>query len=468
MFCEKCGAKLEEKALFCCECGEAVLPPVLPEEPAVQETPAPVESEPAPVESEPAPVPVEPAPAKKEKKAKEYKPRRKPHIALRILLQTLSFVLCLVLSVSLVATVVLADLNHMMSAGGMQQIVNAILMPGSEPNRNEPAPQPQPRPDDPVSQPRPNEPGSNARPNEPTKDTQGSMYTEEVPPEGTVTIPGDLEIDEIPEDILTGGNSTENVDSLVDWIYDQVVQAIEGEMPLSREEFAEFMADSTFREYLAEKLAGYAEDFINGTQNTVITTEEVQQLLDENLELIEEKFDVQISEADKEELTQSVGQMMEKNDINTVIRDQVFDAVEDSINQNAAVTGMTWEQLQPKLQVLCADTTLYIALGICGAIMLLLCLLNFYNVPAGLTWIAVPSIILGTILTVPLLLLKPLSGLFTGAPAMVLQILVSFADTLLPFHAAVLGLGIVLLIVSIAWRIIRSNIDRKRRMAAGV
>lgn len=450
MFCEKCGAKLEEKALFCSECGEAVLPPVQPEEePAVQEVTEAVEAAPEVAEAvevapaaEEAPAPA--APAKKEKKAKEkkvkeYKPRRKPHIVLRIGLQLLSFVLCLVLSVSLVATVLLADLNHIMSAGGMKQLVNAILTPASAPYRSAPVM------------------------------GAAGVYREEAKPDDSFTVPGDLDISDIPEDILVGGNTEENMDSLVDWIYEQVSQNMEGEVPLSKEEFSEFISDSTISDYMAEKLAGYAEDFINGTQNTVITNEEVQQLLEENMALIEEKFDVQLSEEDKKELTVSMEQLLEKHDINTVIRDQVFTAVEDTINQSASVTGMTWEQLQPKLQALCSDTTLYTALGICGVLMLLLCLLNFYNVPAGLTWIAVPSIIIGTILTVPMLLLPtllPLIGDAGAAAGALLQVVNSFVSVLLPFHGAVLLLGFVLLIISIAWRIIRANIDRKRRMAA--
>ena len=39
----------------------------------------------------------------------------------------MSLILCLVLTVSLVATVVLADLNRVTSAGGIKQLINAVL-----------------------------------------------------------------------------------------------------------------------------------------------------------------------------------------------------------------------------------------------------------------------------------------------------------------------------------------------------
>ena len=59
--------------------------------------------------------------------------RRKPHIALRIGMQFLSFVLCMMLCVSLVATVLIADLHVLTSAGGIKKIITGALMPGRAP-----------------------------------------------------------------------------------------------------------------------------------------------------------------------------------------------------------------------------------------------------------------------------------------------------------------------------------------------
>lgn len=445
MFCEKCGAELPENAAVCPICGtEAVLP-----EPA-EDAAAPVETENTEAEAvevpaeetvpvpEPLPEP-EPAPAPAPKKVKEYKPPRKPHIVLRILLQLLSLALCLVLAVSLLGTVLLADLNHLMSAGGMKQLINAVLTPVSAPQRITPA--------------------------------VGALGVQL----DSFTVPGDLDIGDIPEDLLTGGNSAENVGSLIDWIYEELEKASEEPLPVTKEQVEEFVADSTISEFVADKLAGYADDFINGTENTSITTEEIMALLDENESLLKESFGVELSEEFKQTVAEAVDKAVVESDLNTVIREQVFETVEKTIDESMGDSGMGWAEIQPMLQLLCSDTVLYSALGTCLVLMLLLCLLNFYNVPAGLTWIAIPSILMGAILTAPLAVLQSaltdLSGqalVIAGVavPGQVVSILASFAGVLLPIHSAVLVLGVSLLVISIFWRVIRASVRRKRRLAA--
>lgn len=490
MFCANCGASLENEALFCPICGEKVTQPQQPEEPVLSTEPeetvpetqpealampeldmevpqpeaedAPVPAEPmpelipqppvpAPAEPVPEPAPAEPLPpveplpiappvapqppvAAKPPVKKPYK----PHVLLQIPLQFLSFILTLVLLVSLFATVALADLNHLMSAGGIKQLINAVLIPTSAPHHIRPA-----------------------------VGALGVRLDDASPIPG-FTIPGDLDIglDDIPEDIFAGGGV--DMDGLVDWIYNAVEEATGEPLPITKEQVEEFIAESTVSDFVSEKLAGYAEDFINGTENTSITTEEVLALLDENHTLLEEKFQVEITPEVKENLSSAVEDAMAETDLNTVIREQVFETVQDSIDQTMQGAGMSWEQLQPLLQSICSDATLYTAIGICVALMLLICLLNFYNIPGGLTWIAVPCLLAGTLLTLPLLLMAVAPELLVNVlPAAVSGLLASFAWVLMPFHAAVLIVGFVLLLVSVIWRSIRTSI-RRRHLRASV
>ncbi len=483
MFCEKCGAKLEENARFCIACGEKVekiaqeeAPQPLPEseemtmelpeaevetaeetaqeaaeDTAEEETAEEVQPEPVipePVLPEPQPVPVFVAPqpvyvpvevpaVSSAQKTKAYTPRKKPHIVLRILLQFLSFVMCVVLTASLLGTVVLADLNHLMSAGGIKQLINAVLVPASAPQRVSPA-----------------------------VGALGVRLDETSPIPG-FTIPGDLDLGDIPEDLLSGGGSAENISSIIDWIYDELQKTSEEPLPITKEQVKEFVEESTVSEFVADKLAGYADDFINGTEHTSITTEEIMDLLDENSELIEKTFEVEITEEVKEQMVTSVEKVVEENDLNTVIREQVFESVKDTINESTAGMGMSWEEIQPMLQLICSDAVLYSALGTCLVLMLLLCLLNFYNVPAGLTWIAVPSMLIGAIVTAPLAMLQAAPTMLAGVlPSQVASIVASFAGVLLPIHGAVLVMGVALLVISIIWRIIRGAVRRKRLAAA--
>lgn len=461
MFCEKCGAKLEEQALFCMACGAQVLPqepaeeampPLEPEnmeaqisaEPVEEPIPAPENGEPVPAQPESQPVVPQPTAADEKtqpvpaaKKGKTYQPRRKPHIALRILLQLLSFVLCVVLTASLLCTVVLADLNHLMSAGGIKQLIHAVIVPASAPRRITPA-----------------------------VGAVGVQLddTTQIP---SFTIPGDLDLGDVPEDLLSGGSSEENISSIIDWVYEELEKASEEPLPVTKEQVEEFVAESTVSDFVADKLAGYADDFINGTENTAITTEEIMQLLEDNAELVEKTFDVKITEEIKQQITASVDKVVVENDLNTVIREQVFESVEKTIDESVEDTGMRWEEIQPMLQFICSDSVLYTALGTCLVLMLLLCLLNFYNVPGGLTWIAVPSILLGSLLTAPLAVLYAAPEVLAGLlPAQAVSIIGSFAGVLLPIHGSVLVLGLGLLVISIFWRVIRSSLRRKRRMAA--
>ena len=471
MFCDHCGAKLEDDARFCGLCGAKLTPaesveeaPIPTEEApdlqVVQEVPAPCE-EATPKVTEPAPEPVpEPVPdpalqpvvplevpmqppvfvippaAPPAPTKKPYRPKPKPHIALRIPLQLLSFLLCLALSVSLLGTVLLADLNHLMSAGGIKQLINAILIPNAAPHSIQPA-----------------------------VGAAGVRFDNETPVPG-FTVPGDFDVNDIPGDLINGENGVD-MDGLIDWIYNTVEEAAGEPLPISKEQVEEFIAESTVSDFVSEKLAGYAEDFINGTENTTITTEELLELLEENQELLEEKFQVEITPEVKENLTAAVEDAMAEADLDSMIREQVFDTVADSIDQTMQEAGLRWEDLQPMLQTICSDTTLYTAIGICVALMLLMCLLNFYNLPGGLTWIAVPCILMGSLVTAPLVLLSASPQIFAGmVPEAITGIVASFAGVLLPIHGSVPVLGLALLIISIIWRSIRGAVRRSRLRAS--
>ena len=402
-----------------------------PAEPVVKETPA----EPVVKETPAEPVAVvTPAEAPKDtgkKPKKEKKPRpagKKPHIMLRILTQFLSFLLCLVLIASLVGTVALADLNRIMSKNGIQQLVNACI-------DTTPAPQ---------------------------RITPVAGAARVLPLNAGVAVP---DISDIPEDILTGGDTMENINNLVSWLYNQIAASSSQPLTVTEEQVLALVQESGLSAFIAEKLAGFAEDFINNTRNTTVTTEEIMAVVEENRQLIEEKLDIEFTEKTKADLERSIHNLVVEQDLTGTIQGQVFDSVENAINDSVADTGMTWDQIQPMVKFLCSDLMLYLAIGLCVVLMLLLCALNFYNVPGGLTWIAVPCILVGGIFTAALALAALAPKLLPAVPAAAAQILASFNMVLLPVHGAVLGFGLLLLIVSIIWRAVRKAVARKREAA---
>lgn len=419
---------------------EAPVEPVVEEVPAAPVTellsdgPATEVLNPAPMEERLPVAPVaEDVPAAKEtiaeektqEKEKKARPaRKKPHIMLRILTQFLSFVMCVVLLASLLGTVVLADLNRIMSKNGMEQLVGALVSPA--PQRMTPV----------VG--------------------AGGVLLDEP------TVP---DISDVPEDILTGGGSAENVGNLVSWLYNEIAKSSDKPLTITEEQIQALVQEPAIYAFIAGKLAGFADDFINNTQNTTITTDEIMAVVEENRQLIEEKLDTPLNDETMANLEQTVHKLVEEQDLAGTIQNQVFDSVENAINNSMAATGMSWQQIQPVVQFVCSDALLYIAVGVCVLLMLLLMALNFYNIPGGLTWIAVPCILVGGILAGCLALATTIPTLIPAVPAAAMQVLGSFSMTLLPIHGAVLGFGLLLLIVAIIWRAIRKAVARKREAA---
>ncbi len=434
----------------------------------------PVEAEEAVEEPVAEEVPEEPvaAPAEAEKPKKRKK--KKPHIALRILLQLLSFVLSLVLFVTLIAGVLLADLRQLTSEGGIKKIINALLIPGaSAPVEIHVAPIQADRmsvkwdetvpslPDGVTLPPDATLPPDVTLPGDITVDENGNITVGGE----QVTIP-DIDISDIPVDILGGGSGEANVMDLVDWVYDTIEETGDVEMPCTKEEMRDFIQESTVADFVSEKLAGFTEDIINGTENTVITSDELVGLLKENEPLIKDKLKVEITEDQWFQIENAVVQVVEENKINETIRDTVYETVDSVLEENsAALGGLKREDIQAVLQTLTSDNLFYTFVGVTLGLLLLLCLLNFYNVPAGLTWASLPAIFAGLIMAAPILLLTNSADLVTGlVPDIgpVVGVLASFVGALKPIHYGLLGIGVGLLVLSIIWRIVRAIVRKNR------
>lgn len=421
----------------------------------VEESEVPVEAE--PVVEEPAAFTetetVTPPPAQKPAKVK--KQRRKPHIALRIPLQLLSFILAVVMFATLLAGIVLMDLRQLFSSGGIKQLISAILTPTASapavivPDRG-------PLHVTPID-----------------TDATGDIAPDDgfiVDEDGNISIGGSsIDLGDIPDDILTGGGSDSNIDALVDWIYTQIDESIDEELKMTKEDMQSFVEKSTVSDFLAQKLSDYADDFINGTSNASITPEEIMALLEENAELMESELNIKLDKDQKEKLTASITTIVEEQDLDNTIRESVNEAMDKVLQENSQLLGgLTRQDIQNILQTLVSDQLLFGAVGAFVVLLLLLCLANFYNVPAGLTWASFSCIIAGGLMSVPLIVLQYSSEFVADLiPVLsgVTHVLSTFVDLFAPIHFSVLITGVVLLVGSIVWRIVRAVV-RKRRPAA--
>ena len=403
------------------------------------------------------------------------KTRTKPHIMIRVPLQILSFVLSSAMFVTALAGALVLDVQRLTSSGGIEGLINAAmgLLTGDaanithEPSRIAPLSARYDEEETGVTEYFSYVIDENG--NVVIIDENGNVVGDEdgkgyyVDENGNMIIyDGDLSdyIDENGyiimddfEDLFAGENEVTDVGGLVDWFYEEISDG--GELPITKEQLQAFVADSSFSNYLSEKLAGFADDYINGTSNTTISAEEIMDLLEDNADKMQEHLGIELSPETKQELSDSLHNMIQESGINETIREEVFGAVDEMLNEVTASVGVSMDQVHEALQFLSSDTMRNLVFIVNGALLLLLCLLNFYNVPAGLTWAASPCIWAGVILSAPLFLMDSMA--VSGEGAQVMSLVTSFAGVLKPIHFGLLAIGIGLLVISIAWRVIRAN-----------
>lgn len=104
-------------------------------------------------------------------------------------------------------------------------------------------------------------------------------------------------------DLTSGG-------SLSDQIVEYAYEAMGGdELPFTLEDVKAFVEESTVKDFIAEKSASIISDIYTGENTTDITAEDIQKLLTENKDLIKEHFDLELSEEDIQSMTQAIDEM---------------------------------------------------------------------------------------------------------------------------------------------------------------
>lgn len=333
---------------------------------------------------------------------------KKPPLGLRFLLQLATFVVCIVLIASLFVTSVLVDLHLLTSSGGIKAILTG-LMNSTTTSQSSP----------------------------PAVGTLGVARLQD-------------STDGLPADVATAeGNA------LADYLYSIVGEYFGEDVPITQEQMQTFINESTVTDYLSEKIADIADDVLNGTQNTVITTEEIMQLVEENQQLVEETFNIVITDEMKQELETQVAQAVEGEEgINQTIHAELQKAMEQPVSlpvpglENASMADLM-ATLNRVIQLPVLLTALAIVLILVAAVLLL----NYYNMAAGLRKVAISVLAISIPLAVPVILLQFATGaLLSIIPDVaVLQTAAGVVGAIAPMHYGLLIGGVVLLVGSIVW-----------------
>ena len=228
---------------------------------------------------------------------------------------------------------------------------------------------------------------------------------------------------------------------LTDLIFDLLEENYEGEIPVTKEEVNNFLEQSTLPEFVADKGAGFVEDFINGTTNTTITKDEISQLLEENKTLIEETFDMELDDQTCNEIIDQVDQL----EIDKVFREEIVGEVDNT----EIMDGMTVRDALDLLNQIASVTTILILAGIDLFIVVLLFFTNRMRFPGTMVSVGIPMLLIGSLLSSPIIGLQVAPQVLSGLEPMIVSTVHTLVGAIAPVHYTVLGLGIALIIGAI-------------------
>ena len=371
-------------------------------------------------------------------KKKPKKKRRKPPVPVRLLLQLISLALSLVLLATVLATAVVGDIRLLTTKDGIKKIVSSLFSPQTT---------------------------VVIRP------VAGAAGAAPMAEEGGFGMSSDM---------------------LADWILNNLGPQLGEDVEISKEEIENFLEESTFTDFVSDKVAGYVEDFITGEDTTSITTEEIKELIEENKPLLEETFQIEISE----DVVENITQMVEQIDVDTVVKEEALGAIggvtiggsgqskpgtstdpdtdvggsQDKGDSFLPIPdlseGMSINELLQTLRAYTSDTMVLALCGVCVVLMALICLCNYYSLPGGLGWCAFPCILLGIVLSAPVAVVQSAPEtlmMLLGDAGMYMKTVIAAVGVIAPVHYGVLGLGLALMIASIVLRIVR-GVKAKKEM----
>lgn len=350
---------------------------------------------------------------------------KSPSTGVKVLLVLLSILLCACLLVSLTATALVLDLRLLTSKGSFEKIVTSVLKAPAQQRHL------------------------------PLTAAMGGLRRSEA------------------------GTGSQTSDALVSWVFDALKDQYGDELTITEEQMTIFLEESTVKDFLVDKTASYMSDFVNGTNNTTVTAEEVEQLIEENSALIERAFGVAVTP----DIQDTIAGFVKDMEIGEVIQKEVLGNLEDltipgyvplfpqakpdtgnnaaggSDAANSALGGAaTVSNLMADLRMLSSVPVLVGCIGVCLVLIVALFFTNRMRIPGTFVCTGIPAVIAGILLVIPTSLLQAMPDLFgSGEMAPVAGAIGAAVSVIAPVHYGLLGLGAVLIIAAIVIKCIQSK-----------
>ena len=205
-------------------------------------------------------------------------------------------------------------------------------------------------------------------------------------------------------------------DALVLWVYEALSEQYGDEMNVTLETVQDFVEQSSLKDFVAEKGASLISDFYTGENTTTLTDDEIRNQLEENADLIEEVFGVEVTTEAITEITATItendylAQIQEEGIVNVVMGSTA--SKPDSSNpgdpQDPANPESTGNSLQEALDLfrqIASMQTLLICIGICLLLIALLFVTNMKQVWVAMKDTGITLLLAGLFFLIPTVLI---------------------------------------------------------------
>ena len=363
MQCKQCGAEMGENASFCPSCGHD----------------------------------------------QKKKKRKKPFILFRPILRLASFLIYLLLLVSLLATVLLTDVYILTNPNGIKTILSHVVSAEEAP-----------------------------APSSPTTAAPALTLL------STVTVSEEVALSE---------------ESLVAMVQEMAEQILGEDVPISAEQIAHFIKESTFMEFVAGKAAIIVEQSLTNELGTtpLITPEDILQLIEDNEELIEETFQIDITDQTKQEMALQIDTALADADVNAALQNGIAQTLQTPI---PGTKNLTVQDVMEYTRRLAQPIVILIGYAVCLLLIGLLFAFNSYRPYRGLNRAGSACVAVGSLLSLPLALLQFTPALISGflpETGNTIQLFNGAAAVMAPVHYGLTAVGMVMLIVAFVWQKLRRN-----------